>query len=65
VKEEVGYDVGPLLDPTLYLEHSHEGQTVRLYLIQGVPETTAFHTQTRKEISVRGQAYVSAFGLCD
>lgn len=50
VLEETGFDVGPLLEENEYLEQVINDQTVRLYLITGVPESTSFAPQTRCEI---------------
>jgi mRNA-decapping enzyme subunit 2 len=53
-REEVGYDIGPLLRPEEFLEHEvrcRDGaQSVRLYLIPGVEEVTMFGTRTRGEV---------------
>ncbi|KAI9254871.1 NUDIX hydrolase domain-like protein [Sporodiniella umbellata] len=51
VLEETGYDIGPLLKKTDYVELTMREQRIRLYIIQGVPETTEFIPRTRKEIS--------------
>jgi len=50
VMEETGFDISSRLDPEEYLEQIINDQTVRLYLIQGVDETTVFQTNTRCEI---------------
>lgn len=52
VLEETGYDIGPLLKKTDYIELTMREQRIRLYIIQGVPEDTQFIPRTRKEISV-------------
>ena len=59
VYEEVGYDIGPLLKQDVFLEHVEHEHPIRLYIIPNVPETTAFQTLTRKEISVRWRAATS------
>ncbi|KAG0748246.1 hypothetical protein G6F57_007094 [Rhizopus arrhizus] len=51
VLEETGYDIGPLLKKTDYIELTMREQRIRLYIIQGVPEDTQFIPRTRKEIS--------------
>ncbi|KAI9492579.1 DCP2-domain-containing protein [Zychaea mexicana] len=50
VFEETGYDISPLIKDT-YLEATIREQSIRLYIICGVPEDTEFRPQTRKEIS--------------
>lgn len=52
VMEETGYDISPLMTDT-YFERTMREQSIRLYIIMGVPETTHFEPRTRKEISVR------------
>lgn len=52
--EETGYDIGPLLKKSDYIELTMREQRIRLYIIQGVPEDTQFIPRTRKEISVSG-----------
>ncbi|CAO3692366.1 unnamed protein product [Rhizopus stolonifer] len=51
VLEETGYDIGPLLKKTDYIELTMREQRIRLYIIQGVAEATEFIPRTRKEIS--------------
>lgn len=53
VLEETGFDIGPLLKKSDYIELTMREQRIRLYIIQGVPEDTQFTPRTRKEISVR------------
>jgi mRNA-decapping enzyme subunit 2 len=50
VLEEVGYDISEWVDPDLYIEHQWQEQTVRLYVVPGVPDDTVFQTRTKKEI---------------
>jgi mRNA-decapping enzyme subunit 2 len=50
VREEIGYDIAPLLVPEHFVERQLKEQTVRLYIIRGVAEDTEFVTQTKKEI---------------
>ncbi|ORY93155.1 NUDIX hydrolase domain-like protein [Syncephalastrum racemosum] len=50
VLEETGYDISPLMTDT-YFERTMREQSIRLYIIMGVPETTHFEPRTRKEIS--------------
>ncbi|KAJ1922647.1 mRNA-decapping enzyme subunit 2 [Tieghemiomyces parasiticus] len=52
VFEETGFDIAPHLNPDHYIECVLARQRVRLYIIPGVPETTVFAPQTRKEISM-------------
>ena len=51
VLEEVGYDISERIRPDVYIEHQWKEQTVRLYVVAGVPDDTAFQTRTKKEIS--------------
>ena len=51
--EETGYDISPLIKDT-YLQCTIREQSIRLYIVCGVPEDTKFMPQTRKEISVSG-----------
>lgn len=51
VLEETGFDVSKLLKQDQYLEMTFGQQRVRLYIIAGVKEDTAFAPQTKKEIS--------------
>ncbi|KAG1169020.1 hypothetical protein G6F70_008734 [Rhizopus microsporus] len=51
VLEETGFDIGPLLKKSDYIELTMREQRIRLYIIQGVPEDTQFTPRTRKEIS--------------
>ena len=50
VEEETGFDISEYLDEDEWIEQVINDQTVRLYLIPGVPETTQFKTNTRCEI---------------
>ena len=50
VLEEVGYDITERLDPDAFIEMQWKDQTIRLYLVAGVPEDTVFITRTKKEI---------------
>lgn len=52
VYEEIGYDISPFLNPDDYVEATSRGKNIRLYIVRGVPGTTVFRPQTRKEISV-------------
>lgn len=52
VLEETGFDVSKLLHKDQFLEMTFGQQRVRLYIIAGVKEDTAFAPQTKKEISV-------------
>ena len=57
VLEEVGYDITEKMDPNAFVESQWKapgqttGQSLRLYLVAGVPEDTVFITRTKKEIS--------------
>jgi len=51
VLEEVGYDCMPALIPTKYIEMQWRQQTIRLYVVPGVPDDYPFATRTKKEIS--------------
>lgn len=50
VKEEVGFDIEPFIKENEYIEFTNRGKHTTFYLIQNIPETTLFATQTRKEI---------------
>ncbi|KAI9094939.1 Dcp2, box A domain-containing protein, partial [Phlyctochytrium arcticum] len=50
VYEETGFDITPFLRVNEYVERTIKGQRIRLYIVTGVPETTTFIPQTRKEI---------------
>lgn len=52
VKEETGFDVSKLLHKDEYIEEIFGQQRVRLYIIAGVKDDTAFAPLTKKEISV-------------
>lgn len=65
VLEETGFDVSNLLNKDEYIEMIFGQQRVRLYVIAGVKDDTAFAPLTKKEISVCplfGQ-YVTRFNL--
>ncbi len=51
VKEEIGFDISPYLNPKHYLKMQFNEQVVTLYIVSGVPENTKFHPETRKEVS--------------
>ncbi|KAJ3143880.1 mRNA-decapping enzyme subunit 2, partial [Irineochytrium annulatum] len=50
VLEETGFDISAHIRENEYVERTMKDQRIRLYIITGVPETTTFVTQTRKEI---------------
>ena len=50
VLEEVGYDISAQLDPAAFIETQWRDQTIRLYVVAGVPEDFVFVTRTKKEI---------------
>jgi len=52
VLEETGFDVSKLLMKEEYIESTFRQQRVRLYIVAGVTDDTAFAPQTKKEISV-------------
>lgn len=52
VLEETGFDVSNLLNKDDYIEKIFGQQRVRLYIIPGVKDDTAFVPLTKKEISV-------------
>ncbi|RKP25015.1 hypothetical protein SYNPS1DRAFT_22958 [Syncephalis pseudoplumigaleata] len=52
VFEETGFDLAPLINEEIYLERTIREQHIRLFIIPGIPETTQFNPQTRKEISL-------------
>uniref|UniRef100_A0A060SW71 ARAD1A02508p n=1 Tax=Blastobotrys adeninivorans TaxID=409370 RepID=A0A060SW71_BLAAD len=51
VYEEIGYDISPFLVPDDYIEVTIKGKNIRLYVVRGIPRSTVFQPQTRKEIS--------------
>ncbi|XAR72114.1 5'-(N(7)-methylguanosine 5'-triphospho)-(mRNA) hydrolase [Bertholletia excelsa] len=51
VLEETGFDVSPLLNKDEYIEMVFGQQRVRLYIVAGVKDDTAFAPLTKKEIS--------------
>ncbi|KAF8931416.1 mRNA-decapping enzyme subunit 2 [Dissophora ornata] len=51
VWEETGFDVTDRIKEDDYIEQTIKDQRIRLYIIKGVPESTMFEPQTRKEIS--------------
>ncbi|KAL6328193.1 hypothetical protein AAG906_034336 [Vitis piasezkii] len=51
VQEETGFDVSKLLNQDEYIEEIFGQQRVRLYIIAGVKDDTAFAPLTKKEIS--------------
>jgi len=50
VLEEVGYDISERVDPAAYIETQWQQQTIRLYVVTGVPDDFPFETRTKKEI---------------
>ena len=50
VLEEIGYDITSQLEPEVYIESQWKDQTMRLYVVHGVPEDFEFATRTKKEI---------------
>jgi len=42
VLEETGFDIGPYIDPTDYMEATVNDQTIRLYPIPGISKDTIF-----------------------
>lgn len=52
VLEETGFDVSKLINKDEYIEAIFGQQRVRLYIIAGVKDDTAFAPLTKKEISV-------------
>jgi mRNA-decapping enzyme subunit 2 len=50
VLEEVGYDISANLVEAQYMETQWQQQTIRLYIVIGVPEDFQFVTRTKKEI---------------
>ena len=51
VLEEIGYDMTDQVDSNVYVEQKWREQTIRLYIVAGVPEDFPFATRTKKEIS--------------
>jgi mRNA-decapping enzyme subunit 2 len=51
---QVGFDVSQFINEddtiTATINNNDNEQTIKLYIISGVPENTVFETQTRKEI---------------
>ncbi|PAA74417.1 hypothetical protein BOX15_Mlig025004g2, partial [Macrostomum lignano] len=50
VLEETGFDIGPILDPELYIERVVGSALSRLYLVPDVPMDFKFKPETRNEI---------------
>jgi mRNA-decapping enzyme subunit 2 len=50
VKEEIGFDLTPYLHADHFVHHTFNEQSVKLYIVTGIPESTNFAPQTRKEI---------------
>lgn len=59
VLEETGFDVSKLLKMDDYIEVVIGQQRVRLYIITGVKDDTAFAPLTKKEISVCNFFFIS------
>ena len=57
VLEETGFDVSKLINQDEFIELTFGPQRVRLYIVGGVKEDTAFACQTKKEISVCDSCY--------
>jgi mRNA-decapping enzyme subunit 2 len=51
VFEEIGHDISDKIDSNQYIEVYMSGKRMRLFIVRGIPETTVFQPQTRKEIS--------------
>ncbi|WZZ38270.1 hypothetical protein YC2023_034529 [Brassica napus] len=51
VLEETGFDISKLLKKEEYIEFTFRQQRLRLYIVAGVADDTAFAPQTKKEIS--------------
>ncbi|KAF9916895.1 mRNA-decapping enzyme subunit 2 [Lobosporangium transversale] len=51
VWEETGFDLTDKINDNDYVEQTIKDQRIRLYIVKGVPESTVFEPQTRKEIS--------------
>uniref|UniRef100_A0A7S0YNN9 Nudix hydrolase domain-containing protein n=1 Tax=Hemiselmis tepida TaxID=464990 RepID=A0A7S0YNN9_9CRYP len=51
VQEEIGFDVSPYLRPDWVISLKVGEVVMKLFVAAGVPESTYFETQTRKEIS--------------
>ena len=56
VYEETGFDIRVLIRRKHFLDASVRDSHVRMYVITGVAETTAFEPKTRNEIKVRENA---------
>jgi hypothetical protein len=54
VEEETGFDMSAYISPEEYIQVELSGQVVTMFICMGVPESTRFETQTRKEIGVSG-----------
>ncbi|XP_014675388.1 PREDICTED: m7GpppN-mRNA hydrolase-like, partial [Priapulus caudatus] len=50
VLEETGFDVDALINDDDYVEYALNGQTIRLYIVTGVPLDAEFAPRTRNEI---------------
>ncbi|KAI8842297.1 Dcp2, box A domain-containing protein, partial [Chytriomyces cf. hyalinus JEL632] len=65
VYEETGFDIRSRLRTEEFVERTMKEQRIRLYVIRGVPESTAFLTQTRKEIGVSLEFYLPGYKNVD
>lgn len=61
VKEEIGFDISPYLKTNDFIHMNFNEQSIKLFIVTGIPETTAFAPQTRKEI--RGIEWHSIDGV--
>lgn len=52
VREECGFDIAEYIKEKDYVDMVMKEQSVRLYVVRGIPSDTKFEPQTRKEISV-------------
>lgn len=50
VKEEIGFDISPYLRESDYIHMNFNEQSIKLFIVSGIPETVVFTPQTRKEI---------------
>lgn len=51
VQEEIGIDISPYLNSKEFIDVTFQQKNFKLYIVHGVPESTKFSPQTRKEIS--------------
>ena len=52
VEEETGFDLTGLINPADNIQTQISAQSVTMYIVKDIDESTVFETQTRNEIGV-------------